>query len=176
MRAKRFRKDDASIAIEAEDVDIAVERDRKLVPLVRIVRQTCEKPIDLLCKALAACIERRSIERGVAVDAPGIAIALEHGSEWGRDRHARLGIDLVGEGGDKAVHPLRSSLAGTLRHLQQPRYGAGLLWDCMGLHGSQRALRAQLREILPRGDRNATAPPRQDGAGAGLAEEQRYAG
>ena len=72
VRAKRFRKDDASVAIEAKDLDVAVERDRQLVPLVRIVWQAREKPIDLLCKALAACIERWSIERGVAIDAAGL--------------------------------------------------------------------------------------------------------
>ena len=64
MRAKRLRKDDASVAVEAEDLDIAIERDRQLVALIRIVWQAREKPIDLLCKALAACIECRSIERG----------------------------------------------------------------------------------------------------------------
>ena len=68
-RAKRFRKDDASVAIDGENLDVAVKGDRQLVALVRIVRQACEKPIDLLRKSLAACIECRSIERGVAVDA-----------------------------------------------------------------------------------------------------------
>ena len=131
VRAKRFRKDDASVAIEAEDVDVAVERDRQLVPLVRIIWQASEKPIDLLCKALAACIERWSIKRRVAVDPAGIAIAFEDGPEGGRDRHARLGIDLVGEGGDKAIHPLRSSLAATLRHRQDPIIRRAVL----GLHG-----------------------------------------
>ena len=69
MGAKRLRKHDASVLIEAEDVHVTIERDRQLVALVRIVRQAVEKPVDFLRKALAACIERRSVERGVAVDA-----------------------------------------------------------------------------------------------------------
>jgi hypothetical protein len=67
--AKRLRKDDASVPVDGEDLDVAVKRDRQFVPLVRIVRQACEKPVDLLRKSLAASIESRSIERGVAVDA-----------------------------------------------------------------------------------------------------------
>ena len=73
VRAKRFRKHDASVLIDDENVDVTIERDRQLVPLVRIVRQAGEKPVDLLRKSLAACIERRSVERGVAVDAAGAA-------------------------------------------------------------------------------------------------------
>ena len=67
--AKRLRKDDAPVAVDREDLDVTVERDREFVTLIRIVRQACEKPIDLLRKSLAACIECRSIERRVAVDA-----------------------------------------------------------------------------------------------------------
>ena len=70
--AKRFRKHDASVLIDGEDVHVTIERDRQLVALVRIIRQAVEKPVDLARKALAACIERRSIERGVAVDAAAV--------------------------------------------------------------------------------------------------------
>ena len=62
---------------------------------------------------------------------PGIAIAFEDGPERGRHGHAAFGIDLVGEGGDKAIHPLRSSLAATLRHRQIPIIRRAI----MGLHG-----------------------------------------
>ena len=75
VRAKPFRKDDASVAVDRENLDVAVERDRQLVALVRIVRQAREKPIDLFRKSLAACIECRSIERGVAVDAASASVA-----------------------------------------------------------------------------------------------------
>ena len=75
VRAKVLRKADAPVAIDGEDLDVAVERDRQLIALVRIVRQAREKPIDLFCKSLAACIESRSLERGVAVDAAGAAVA-----------------------------------------------------------------------------------------------------
>ena len=89
MRAKAFRKADAAVAVDREDLDVAVEGDRELIALVRIVRQAREKPIDLLCKSLAASIESRSFERGVAVDAAsasrGIAVALENGAEWSGD-------------------------------------------------------------------------------------------
>jgi hypothetical protein len=89
VRAKPFRKADAPVAVDRQDLDIAVERDRQLVPLVRIVRQAREKPVDLFCKSLAASIESRSFERGVAVDAAsassGVTVAFENGAERGRD-------------------------------------------------------------------------------------------
>src|SRR5262249_45352944 len=44
--AKRFRKHDASLLVDREDVHIAVERDRELVALVRIIRKAVEKPVD----------------------------------------------------------------------------------------------------------------------------------
>ena len=76
-----MRKDDTPVAVDREDLDVAVKRDRQLVTLVRIVRQACEKPIDFLRKSLAACIESRSIERGVAIDAARVSVALENGAE-----------------------------------------------------------------------------------------------
>ena len=57
--AKPFRKHDTSVLIDAEDLHVTIERDRKLVALVRIIRQAVEKPVDFARKALAACIERR---------------------------------------------------------------------------------------------------------------------
>ena len=85
VAAKAFRKDDTAIPVDAENLDVAVECDREFVSLVRIVRQACEKPIDLLRKSLAACIECRSIDRGVAIDAAdaslAVAVTFEDGSE-----------------------------------------------------------------------------------------------
>ncbi len=83
--AKRLRKDDAAVTVDREDLDVTIERDRQLVSLVRIVRQASEKPVDLARKSFAACIERWSVERGVAVDAgtgcATVAVAFEHGTE-----------------------------------------------------------------------------------------------
>ncbi len=62
VTAKAFRKDDAAVPIDSENLDVAVERDRELVSLVRIIREAREKPIDLFRKSLAACIESRSVE------------------------------------------------------------------------------------------------------------------
>ena len=42
VTAKAFRNDDTPVAIDAENLDVAVERDREFVPLVRIVRQARE--------------------------------------------------------------------------------------------------------------------------------------
>ncbi len=39
MRTQAFRKDNASVPVDREDLDIPVKRDRQFVPLVRIVRQ-----------------------------------------------------------------------------------------------------------------------------------------
>src|SRR5690606_12959629 len=89
MAAKRFRKDDAPVAVDAENLDVAVERDRELVSLVRIVRQAREKPVDLSRKSLAARIKGWSIDRGVAIDSAdaslAVAVALEDGAERGWD-------------------------------------------------------------------------------------------
>jgi len=111
VSAKRLRKDDASVAVDREDLNVAVERDRQLVSLVRIVRQAREKPIDFLRKSLAACIEGWSVERGVTVDAAGVSVTLEDVAEGCGDRDAALGVDLVRECRDKAVHPLVGSSA-----------------------------------------------------------------
>jgi len=46
--AKFLRKDDAAVPVDRENLDITIERDRELIPLIRIVRQAAEKPIDLL--------------------------------------------------------------------------------------------------------------------------------
>jgi len=108
--AKRLRKNDAPITINREDLDIAVQRDREFIALVRIVRQACEKPVDLLRKSLAACIEGRSIKRGVAIDATGISVTLENGAERCWDRDTPFGVDLVCECRDKTVHPPVSNL------------------------------------------------------------------
>ena len=107
VRAKRFRKHDASVLIDAEGDHVAVERDRQLVPLVRIIRQAVEKPVDVRGRARAACSERRSGERGVAVEAAvDEAVVLQHGAEGGRNGHPPLGVDLVDECRNKALHPL----------------------------------------------------------------------
>src|SRR6185369_1193993 len=132
--AKPFRKHDASVLIDGDDVHVTIERDRQLVALVRIIRQAVEKPVDLARKALAACIERRSIERGVAVDAAGgalrVAVALEHGAEGGWDRDPALGVDLVRECRDKAVHPVELDP----RLHTDPNF-----WPLRGLHSSKRS-------------------------------------
>ena len=39
VAAKAFRKDDAAVPIDSENLDVAVERDRELVSLVRIIRE-----------------------------------------------------------------------------------------------------------------------------------------
>jgi hypothetical protein len=110
VRAELFRNDDAAVPVEPEILDRPVERDREFVPLVRIVRQAAEKPVDFLRKPLPAAIEGRSVERGVAIDGGAssstIAVALKHGAERGWYRDAAFGVDLVCECRDKAVHPL----------------------------------------------------------------------
>lgn len=70
MTPKAFRKDDAAIPIDREKLNVAVERDRELIPLIRIVWKAREKPVDFFRKSFATCIESRSVERGVAIDAP----------------------------------------------------------------------------------------------------------
>ena len=101
MAAKRVRKDDTPVPINAENLDVAVECDRKFVSLVRIVWQAREKPIDLFRKSLAASIKGRSIDRGVAIDSAdaslAVSVALENGAERCRDRDAPFGVDLVCE-------------------------------------------------------------------------------
>lgn len=70
MTPKAFRKDDAAIPIDREKLNVAIERDREFIPLIRIVWQASEKPVDLFRKSFPARIEGRSVERGVAIDAP----------------------------------------------------------------------------------------------------------
>ena len=111
MRPKDFRKHDAAVAIDREHLDVAVECDRELIALIRIVWQAREKPVDLFRKSFAACIERWSIERGVAVDAASVAVALKDGAERGWDGDPAFGVDFVCECRDKAVHPFSAIVA-----------------------------------------------------------------
>ena len=69
MGAEFFRKHDTPVLVDGEDLDVTIERDRQFVPLIRIIRQAREKPIDFRGQSLAARVQCRSIERGVAVDA-----------------------------------------------------------------------------------------------------------
>src|SRR6185295_6952189 len=120
-------------------------------------RQAVENPVDVFRKPLAACIERRSIERGVAVDAAGIAVAFQDGAEGCGHRDPALGVDLVDVCRDKAVHPVaraspdaghharlgRTELAqSNVSRLRLPPKGRGTtwtghIWDRMGLYGCQ---------------------------------------
>src|SRR5262249_30132348 len=108
--AQRFRKHDTSVLIDGDAVHVTIEAERQLVPLVRIIRQAVEKPVDGFRKALAARIERWSVERGVAINAPRdprrIAVTLQHRAKRGWDGDPPLGVDLVRERGDKAIHSL----------------------------------------------------------------------
>src|SRR6185436_13403578 len=153
MRAKRFRKHDASVLVDGERVHVTIERDRELVALVRIIRQAVENPVDVLRKSLAACIERRSIERGVAVDAAGVAVAFEDAAERRGHGNPALGVDLVDVRRDKAVHPVaraspdaghtlaRGEPIGPVQRLAlaiaPQRARDDVDWACMGLHGYQ---------------------------------------
>ncbi len=91
MAAKAFRNDDTAVPIDPENLDVAVECDREFVSLVRIVRQACEKPVDLFRKSLAACIECRSIDRGVAVDSARCCIRRAR-ERRGRERGLRRAL------------------------------------------------------------------------------------
>src|SRR5262249_50253072 len=74
-----------------------------------------------LCKSFAACIERLSIERGVAVetacDSAGVTVALENGAKRGWNGDPAFGVDLVCECRDKAVHPSANEFRPPLSYL-----------------------------------------------------------
>jgi hypothetical protein len=74
-----------------------------LVLLVRIRCKVLDEGVDLVDQPLAACIERRGVERRIAVDAVE-GVFGEDSTKRSRDRNAAFGIDLIGECGDKLVH------------------------------------------------------------------------
>jgi hypothetical protein len=88
-----------------------------VVALVGIGRQILDKAVDLVDQPLAACIERRCIERWIAINALK-AVFGEDCAKGGWDRNAALGVDLIGECRDKLVHlPLMGTWANAgLRH------------------------------------------------------------
>jgi hypothetical protein len=149
--AQRLRKHDTSVLVDGDDVHITIERDRQLVPLIRIIRQAIEKPVDGLGKALAARIERGSIKRGVAVNAPRdprrIAVTLNTArNEAGTETRPLASILFVNVETKRSIPCVslaytptkRPTLILRARISLAPRRRSersGGLWAYMGLHG-----------------------------------------
>src|SRR6516165_1563435 len=143
MCLERFGQHHPALAVHLEHLAGAEKRGRKLLALLRIGREPRNQGLDLLQQCVAAGIERRTIERGIAVESLE-TVAREHRTERGWDGHPRLGVEPQGEVGDKPVHDppvaspwivaARSTLQRKRLRLGQPGSrallgGNGITWD-----------------------------------------------
>jgi hypothetical protein len=80
--------------------------------------------IDLVDEALTAGVERRRIERRIAVDAVE-AVLGEDGAERSGNRDATFGVDLVGVETNWSISPSRASKPTGLDWMNKRRFGAG---------------------------------------------------
>ena len=101
--AQALGKNCASVLIDREDLARAELSGGVLVLLVGVRGEVLDERVDLVDQALAAGVERRRIERGVAVDAVE-AVLGEDCAEGIRDRNAAFGVDPIGECLHKLVH------------------------------------------------------------------------
>src|SRR5690349_11105799 len=93
----------ATFAVDLQRLAGAVERQRKLLALFGIRRVTGNQRLDFCQKRVATGIERRSIERRIAIE-PIEAIARQYRSERCRYRNASLGIETEHVVGHELVH------------------------------------------------------------------------
>src|SRR3990170_4611536 len=101
--AQAFRENGASVLIDGKDLARAEQSGRELIFLVGIRCEVLDEGVDLVDQALAAGVERRRIEGGIAVDAVE-AVFGQDCAERSRDRNAAFGVDLIGECRHKLVH------------------------------------------------------------------------
>src|SRR5262245_24461425 len=69
--AQAFGENGASVLVDREDLARAEQSGSELILLVGIRGEVLDERVDLVDQALAAGVERRGIEGGVAVDAIG---------------------------------------------------------------------------------------------------------
>src|SRR5262245_44675105 len=105
MGLQRLGEDRPPLAIDLQHLARAVERRRELLALLRIGRKARDQRLDLLEQRVAAGIERRTVERRVAVEAVE-AVAREHCTKGRRNRHTSLGIEAQRVMGHETVHKL----------------------------------------------------------------------
>src|SRR5262245_40356326 len=98
-----LRQNGAPVLIDRKDLACAEQSRGKVVALVRIGRQTFDKAVDFVHQPLAASVERRRIERRIAINAVK-AILSEDAAERCRDRDSAFCVDLIGESRNKLVH------------------------------------------------------------------------
>ena len=111
----------------------AVERRRELLALLRIGRKARDQRLDLGKQRIAAGIECRGIERGIAVQTFE-AVARQHCPKRGRDRYPPFGVESQRVVGDETVHD--APIPGK-RGRKPPRMGYyGLPWETLGVNGT----------------------------------------
>src|SRR5262249_30613973 len=91
------------LAVDLQDFACAVECSGELLAFLGVGRKTRDQRLDLLEQCIAPGVERRSIERRIAVKSFE-AVAREHRAKRRRNRHPPLGIETQGVMGHEAVH------------------------------------------------------------------------
>ena len=138
-----------ALAVDLQRLAGAVERQRKLLALVRIGRKTRDQPFDLRQQRIAAGVERRPVGGRIAIKAIE-TVARQYGTEWRRHRDATLGIETQHIMGHKPVHlaprraagPIRPATSTGLRpvHPRHSRHGPGRISGSQPYDGNKWAI------------------------------------
>ena len=135
MQLEVFGEDRPAFCIELEHFARAIERRRKLLPLLGIGRKPRNKRFDLFEERIAARIEGSPVEGRITIKALE-AIAGENGPERRRNRNPALCVEGHCVMGDEPVHgrpPPRSKCRD--QRSQQGDRSASTARDRMGVYG-----------------------------------------
>ena len=103
MGLQGFGEHHPALAVDLQHLAGAVERGAELLAFLRIGRKQPDQRLDVRQQRIAAGIERRPVERPIAVEALE-AVAGEHRAEGGRDRDPPLRVQTQRVLGHEAVH------------------------------------------------------------------------
>ena len=146
----------SAFPIHLQGLARAVERHRELFPLLRVGRKLIDQSFDLRQQRIAASVDRRMVECGIAVQTVE-AVACEYGAIRSRNRDAPLGIEPQRVVRHEAIHthttPTRYS---PTRRQHIPRTGEspaslgnyGITWDNLGVNGLRAARRSSAMGML----------------------------
>ena len=135
----------AALAVDLQRLAGAIERQRKLLALIRIRRKARDQRLDLRQQRIAAGIERRPVERRIAIEAVE-AVARQHRAErapaprrdpWRRD--GACNGTQTGPSRPSSRRPLGHPIAGAgPDRISGHRQRLWELWAIMGQYGRQR--------------------------------------
>src|SRR5262249_37541465 len=108
MALQRLGEDGPPLAVGLQHFAAPLTRRRELLALLRIRWKASDQRLDFLEQCIAASVERRPVERRIAVEALE-TVARQDRAEGRRDRDPALGIEAQRIVGHEAVHNVPGS-------------------------------------------------------------------